>query len=152
MQRFRNSHRANLLVILSGLAVSAVFTPWAYPAAPHLDESELLASGFKVLVAKTSVQEDWVRTLPPGRIRPMQRNGKKYFIYPDAAKKQIYVGGPQQYEAYRDRHPENPKDSQAAVSAANRAYRAKQDQVMRESTARDLSDPYLGVTWSDLGW
>ena len=69
-------------------------------AAPRIEERELLELGFKVLVAKTDVQEKWVRNLPPGQIRPMQRTGKKYFIYPDAPNKQIYVGGPNEYEAY----------------------------------------------------
>ena len=37
----------------------------------------------------------------------VQRNGKKFFIYPDASRKQIYVGGPGEYEAYRNLHPES---------------------------------------------
>ena len=63
-------------------------------ASSSVDTSELLSSGFKVLVAKTRAQEDWVKRLPPAQIRPMQRTGKKYFIYPDAPGNQIYIGGP----------------------------------------------------------
>ena len=152
MQCFWNAHRANLVITLSALALAAVFAAAASAAAPRPDEKELLAAGFKVLVATTSVQKDWVRGLPPGQIRPMQRNGKKYFIYPDASNSQIYVGGTQEYDAYRERHPQDPKDAPEAASAASRAYRAKQDSVMLAATARDLSDPFLGVTWADLGW
>jgi hypothetical protein len=85
---------------LSALVVAMFVAGSAAAAAPpKIDESELLASGFKVLVAKTTAQEEWVRRLTPDQIRPMQRTGKKFFIYPDAAGKQIYVGGPKEYEA-----------------------------------------------------
>jgi hypothetical protein len=32
------------------------------------------------------------------------------------------------------------------------AYSAKQYDAMRAATARDLSNPFLGATWVDLGW
>jgi hypothetical protein len=138
--------RAMLLTMAGALAVAASF---AGAAPPHPDESELLAAGFRVLAASTTVQSDWVRSLPPGQIRPMQRNGKKYFVYPDAPRNRIYVGGPKEYLAYRERHPEAPPGTK---DAANSAYRAKQDAAMRAATARDLSDPFLGASWADLGW
>jgi hypothetical protein len=104
---------------------------------PRIDESELLSSGFKVLVAKTSAQGEWVKRLPPGEIRPMQRNGKKLFIYPDAAANQIYVGGPQEYEAYRQLHPEGELATREAVKKGTE-YRSKSYDVTRKATARDL--------------
>ena len=120
-------------------------------ATPSPDEGEMLQLGFKVLVAETKVQTDWVRSLAPGKIRPVQRTGKKYFIYPDASRNRIYVGGPAEYEAYRKVHSE---ERPTVDDAANkeRAYRQKQDAVMRAATARDLSDPFLGASWADLGW
>ena len=84
----------------------------AATATPRVDESQLLSLGFKVLVATTTVQQEWVKGLTPGQIRPMQRNGKHFFIYPDASR----------------------------------------NQTMRKATARDLSDPFLGPGWADLGW
>jgi hypothetical protein len=120
-------------------------------AASRIDEGQLLTLGFKVLVAATPVQEAWVKRLPPGELRPMQRNGKKYFIYPDASRSQVYVGGPQEYEAYLQLHPESRKNAQDAANK-ERAHRLKEDETMRKATARDLSDPFLGVTWADLGW
>jgi hypothetical protein len=151
MTRHVNFCRAKLLALL-GIAAVVLFVAGEVPAAaPRIEESELLELGFKVLVAKTDVQEKWVRNLPPGQIRPMQRTGKKYFIYPDAPKKQVYVGGPNEYEAYLQRHPERRVDA-AEAAKKNSAYRGKQDDAMRKATARDLSDPFLGVTWADLGW
>jgi len=150
MKRFSNARRANLLRLLGawvmlvmpgGLAAAA-----PAPAAPN--ESEFLSLGFKVMVAETKVQKDWVRSLPAGKIRAMQRNGKKYFIYPDAAKNQIFVGGPKEHDAYLQLHPDTTK--KGAQEAANREYRLKQDKVMREATARDYSDPFLGASWSDF--
>jgi hypothetical protein len=151
MTRYVNSCRAKLLALLGIVAMTVFAAGEAPAAAPRVEESELLELGFKVLVAKNDVQEKWVRNLPPGQIRPMQRTGKKYFIYPDAPKKQIYVGGPNEYEAYLQRHPESRVDA-AEAAKKNSAYRGKQDDAMRKATARDLSDPFLGVTWADLGW
>ena len=152
MKRLSNSHRANFLKVLWALAVSVFVAGGAVAATPRIDESELSAAGFKVLVATTKVQEEWVQKLPPGKIRPMQRTGKKYFIYPDASRKQVYVGGPKEYEAYVQLHPENQvADAQAAEKAAS-AYRMKQADTMQQASARDLSNPLLGVSWADLGW
>ena len=123
----------------------------AATAPPPVDQNELLAVGFKVLVAATPVQSDWVKRLPPGQIRPMQRTGKKFFIYPDAPRNQIYVGGPKEYEAYRQLHPDSKLAAREAVKKGNE-YRSKQDQVMREANQRDASDPFLGIGWPDLGW
>ena len=151
MKRFLNPRRANLLKVLKALAVSVFAAGCAATATPRVDESQLLSLGFKVLVATTTVQQEWVKGLTPGQIRPMQRNGKHFFIYPDASRNQIYVGGPEEYEAYQQLHPESQAGTQQAADRAS-VYRAKQDDAMRKATARDLSDPFLGVGWADLGW
>ena len=150
MKSFLNCRFAKLQKILSALAVP-VFLAGSAVAAP-IDEKPLLDHGFKVLVATTKAQQDWVRSLPPGKIRPMQRTGKKFFIYPDASRNQIYVGGPKEYEAYVQLHPENrlPDAKKAAKEAS--AHRAKQDDTMRKASTRDMSDPFLGASWNDLGW
>ncbi len=151
MKRLPNSIRAKLRTALGALAVTVFAAGGAAAATPGVDERQLLDLGFKVLVATTKVQQDWVRSLPPGRIRPMQRTGKKFFIYPDATRNQIYVGGPAEYEAYRELYPEGQQSAQNAAATTS-AYRGKQDAAMRNATARDLSDPFLGASWSDLGW
>ena len=155
MKRFWNLRVAYLCMLISAFAVSAAFTApaGAAPSPAAVDEAEMLALGFKVLVATTPVQTDWVKNLPPGRMRAMQRTGKHYFIYPDAARDRIFVGGPQEYQAYRKLHPEDDSiEKQRAQNTAGFAYRAKQDDAMEAATARDLSDPFLGLSWTDLGW
>lgn len=151
LNRWVHNRRARLGGLLAALVVSVFAAACATTAAPRVDESELLALGFKVLVATTTVQQEWVQTLPPGQIRPMQRSGKKFFIYPDAPRNRIYVGGPNEFAAYQEAHPES---RQGEPDAANRgvAYSAKQYDAMRAATARDLSNPFLGATWVDLGW
>jgi hypothetical protein len=147
--------RARVLIVVMVLAASLLGTGNAFGAAPpRIDENELLSLGFKVLVATTPAQTDWVKRLAPGQIRAMQRTGKKFFIYPDAPNNQIYVGGPKEYEAYKQLHPTSQL---AGAGGAQQAaeYRSKQDAAMKKSTARDLSDPYYWVntaTWADLGW
>ncbi len=151
MKCFLYSPPAKLLGLLGALAVTVFIAGGAGAATPSIDESQLLDFGFKMLVAKTKVQEDWVRGLPPGKIRPMQRTGKKFYIYPDASRNQIYVGGPKEYEAYVQLHLEH-RAAGAQQAAEASAYRSKQGDAMRKATARDLSDPFLGASWADLGW
>ena len=141
------------VMVLIALAVPVFVASSAATAAatPGVDESELLGLGFTVLVASTPTQEDWVRRLPQGKVKAMQRNGKKYFIFRDATRTQIYVGGPTQYQAYQKLHPQSQPGTEEAAKKGS-AARAKQSTAMQQATARDLSDPWLGVGWSDLIW
>lgn len=146
-----NSRRPTLAKMLVAIAATFFIAVNAAAATPGVDADQMLKLGFKVLVATTKVQQNWVKGLPPGQIKAMQRTGKKFFIYPDAARSQIYVGGPAEYAAYQKLHP---NVQQAAKDAADKtsAYRSKRDAEMRLATAQGLSDPFLGVSWADLGW
>lgn len=151
MKYFPYSPRGPVLAALATLVMSMFIAGGAVAATPRIDDKELTELGFKVLVATTEVQKNWVKGMAPGKIRAMQRNGKKFFIYPDAAREQVFVGGPREYAAYQERHPPSAKDAQKAAQGTA-AYRQKQDQMMKSANARDLSDPFLGVSWYDLGW
>ena len=151
MNRFLKACLAISLKSLGALAATALIAANAGAAAPSVNEGDLVKLGFKVLVATTKVQQDWVRQLAPGKFRPLQRNGKKFVIYPEAAKTQIYVGGPAEYDAYLKLHPEARQSMQDVANKEN-AYRGKQAAAMQAATAHDLSDPFLGATWADLGW
>jgi uncharacterized membrane protein len=147
--------RQNRLSAIIALAVSMLMAGGVAAATatatPAVDEGELATLGFKMLTATTKPQQEWVKGLAPGQIRPMQRNGKKYFIYPAKSGNQVYVGGSQEYAAYRQRHPDHKQTTQQTADQAN-AYRLKQQDVMQKATARTLSDPFLGASWGDLGW
>jgi len=152
MSLIPNALRTIVLTVATATAAALFAAGCATPAAaPRVDEARLLDLGFKVLVAQTTVQQQWVQSLTPGQIRAVQRDGKKFFIYPDATRNQIYVGGPREYDAYQQLQPDTRPGTQETADKAA-AYRGRQDDVMRKATARDLSDPFLGASWYDLGW
>jgi len=67
----------------------------------------LVASGFKVITPKTAAQKQKLQNLPPGKVTMVRKNGKTYYIFPDPAHNQAYVGGPKQYEEYQQLRAEN---------------------------------------------
>ncbi len=139
---------------VAALVVTLLLAGGAAAAPPRVDESQLLDLGFKPLVATTKVQQDWVRSLHPGKFRPMQRTGKKFFIYPDASRNQIYVGGPAEYDAYRRLHPEEQRSAQSAQDAAATAsaYRGKQQRRLWMQRLPVCRTPFCAQDWADLGW
>jgi hypothetical protein len=141
----------NWLKMVHAVILATWVAGGAAAAAPSIDQKELVDVGFKELVATTKVQQDWVRSLAPGQIRAVQRTGKKYFIYPDAPNNRILVGGPNEFEAYMQLHPDTKLWGQGAGDKAS-SYRNKQNNAMQSATQRDLSNPYLGMTWGDLGF
>jgi hypothetical protein len=60
----------------------------------------LVASGFKVITPKTPAQQQKLQNLPPGKMTMIQKKGKTYYIFPDPAHNQAYVGRPRQYQTY----------------------------------------------------
>ena len=64
-------------------------------------ESMLVASGFKVITPKTAAQQQKLQKLPPGKVAMINKAGKTYYVFPDVAHNQAYVGGPKQYQEYQ---------------------------------------------------
>jgi hypothetical protein len=64
-------------------------------------ENSLVAAGFHLVVPKTAAQQQKLKSLPPDKVSMVQKSGKTYYVFPDAAHNQAYVGGPKQYQAYR---------------------------------------------------
>ena len=63
-------------------------------------ENSLIAAGFRVSVPKTAAQQQKLKTLPPDKVTVVHKDGKTYYVFPDAARNLAYVGGPKEYEAY----------------------------------------------------
>jgi hypothetical protein len=63
-------------------------------------EKYLIAAGFKVIVPHTAAQQERLKALPTDRLTVVRKNGKRYYVFPDAANNQAYVGGRTQYLAY----------------------------------------------------
>ena len=70
-------------------------------------ESMLVASGFKVITPKTAAQKQKLQNLPPGKVTMIQKKGKIYYIFPDPAHNQAYVGGPTEYRPYQALRADN---------------------------------------------
>jgi len=63
-------------------------------------EKYLIAAGFKVIVPRTAAQQQRLKALPTDRLTMVQKDGKTYYVFPDPANNQAYVGGRTQYQAY----------------------------------------------------
>jgi hypothetical protein len=91
------------LVLLSGIAAgTALLVGCATTQNTQHREDMLVASGFKVITPKTPAQQQKLQKLPPGKVTMIQKAGKTYYIFPDPAHNQAYVGGPKQYRHYQD--------------------------------------------------
>lgn len=64
-------------------------------------ESMLMASGFKVITPKTAAQKQKLQNLPAGTVTLIKKGKKRYYVFPDPAHNQAYVGGPKQYQDYQ---------------------------------------------------
>src|SRR5215813_4602131 len=65
-------------------------------------EMRLTQCGFKTVPATTPQQMQQLQSLPPRKISVVTRNGTRYYVYPDADQKLLYVGRDDQYLAYQD--------------------------------------------------
>ena len=70
-------------------------------------ESVLVASGFKVITPKTTTQKQKLQNLTPGKVTMIQKAGKTYYIFPDPAHNQAYVGRPKEYQTYLQMRADN---------------------------------------------
>ncbi|HSS69256.1 MAG TPA: hypothetical protein VLQ46_01235 [Casimicrobiaceae bacterium] len=115
------------------------------PAGPNKDN--LVAAGFRIVDAKTKLQQERLEALPQGRVSERQRTGKTFFVYPDPANRQLYVGTQKEYDAYLILSP-GAAPSLAQHHAADMAAYNKTDAMMQTYTNRDLSDPWS--LWDDV--
>ena len=138
------------LVAVVGLALFT-FGCASVVGPPPIDTSQLVAAGFKVVDIQAPLQIERLQTLPTTKVTEYQFTGKHLYLYPDAAKKQLYVGRPAEYQAYLKLSGTTAGPSLAQQSAADMASYTKQDAGMTMLTTRDENDPYW---WSldNIGW
>ena len=86
---------------MAGAIAVIQFTGCATPKPSRHTEDLLQSSGFNVVVASTPAEKAQLQTLKPGKLTVVHRDGKTWYVYPDAAHHQLYFGNPQQYQAYR---------------------------------------------------
>ncbi|WP_411727190.1 hypothetical protein [Methyloglobulus sp.] len=85
--------------ILAAVALVAL----AVGCASDLKDKENLAvaAGFKVITPVKPDQVALLPTLPEDKVTQINYQGKTYYVLPDVKNNQAYVGGPTEYQAYR---------------------------------------------------
>ena len=97
MKQIRVSFKMISVIALLALTVGCATTQ----SSTQRKESMLVASGFKTVTPKTPAQQQKLQKLPPGKIAMINKAGKTYYVFPDVAHNQAYVGGPKEYQAYQ---------------------------------------------------
>jgi hypothetical protein len=92
----------NMIIVTALLALAA-----GCATTTQSKENMLVAAGFKVVTPKTAEQSAKLKKLTPGTVAQINKAGKTYYIFPDAAHNQAYVGGPKQYQAYQQLRLQN---------------------------------------------
>jgi hypothetical protein len=124
-----------LFKLIATLALMAVATGCATNY--QNKENLLVAAGFKVITPGKPEQKLQLQTLPPGKMAIVQKGGKTYYVFPDAAHNQAYVGGQQQYNAYKALRSEQKMSNENLESAE-----------MNQS----MSDLSTWNGWGAYGW
>ena len=91
-------------LFLTGIAAACVALLASCASTQNLSQSRenmLVASGFRVITPKTAAQKQKLQNLPTGSVTMMKKGKKTYYIFPDPAHNQAYVGGPKEYQAYQ---------------------------------------------------
>jgi hypothetical protein len=97
MKDLFNEFNIPCVIALLALAVGCTTTQTQTQSKENL----LIAAGFKVITPHTAAQQQKLQALPAGKVTLVQKDGKTYYVFPDAANNQAYVGGPKQYQAYK---------------------------------------------------
>jgi hypothetical protein len=92
----------NILTALK-LLTALAFALFVTACAADLKNKENLAiaAGFKVITPSTPNQQAILAKLPPDKVTPVNYKGITYYVLPDLKNNQAYVGGPAEYQAYR---------------------------------------------------
>lgn len=90
------------LPLFSSLAVLIAFGGCATTTGVSENKVTMLtAAGFKTVTPKTAAQQQKLKALPPGSMAMITKGNKTFYVFPDAANNQAYVGGPQEFQAYQ---------------------------------------------------
>ena len=64
-------------------------------------ENLAVAAGFKVITPKTAEQQARLAQLPADKVTLVHYKGKTFYVLPDVANNQAYVGRASEYQAYQ---------------------------------------------------
>jgi hypothetical protein len=74
-------------------------------------ENVAVAAGFKIITPAKPEQQALLRKLPADKVTPIIYGGKPYYVLPDLINNQAYVGGPKQYQVYKQLRRKQQVDS-----------------------------------------
>ncbi|MEI8340794.1 MAG: hypothetical protein WCH43_04550 [Verrucomicrobiota bacterium] len=132
MKQIPTAFKLILTVAILALATACSTTPTR--------ENTLVAAGFKIVVPKTPGQQQKLQALPTGKLSLVMKAGKTYYVYPDAAHNQAYVGGVQQYNYYKVLRSQQKMANQNLMEAQE-----------NQPIASDL-DWSSDASWAGNGW
>ena len=119
--------------LISAWALLALAVGCASSTPTQSEQNMLIAAGFETITPRDAAQQQKLQALPPGQLAQITRNGQTFYVFPDAANNQAFVGGPDQYQAFVN-------------------YRLSQNLAAEQlATSPAYADPSLGWdTWN--GW
>ena len=105
-------------------------------------ESMLVASGFRVITPKTAAQKQKLQNLPAGTVTMIKKGKKNYYVFPDPAHNQAYVGGPKEYQAYQQLRADKKLSREDLQDA--RCIRMQPWSGAYGGVAKEYGDPWAG--------
>ena len=114
-------------ILIKGLAAVALLT-LAVGCANNLKckENLAVAAGFKTITPTKPSQIARLKSLPPGKVTLVTHKGKTYYVLPDVANNVAYVGGPKQYQQYKQlRLAKKISDENLEAAALNQSAAAE---------------------------
>lgn len=108
-------------------------------------ENTAVAAGFQVITPVKADQAALLASLPKDKVSQTTYQGKTYFVLPDVKNNRAYVGGPKEYQAY--------KQLRIKQQISNENMEAAQ---MNQMAAQDWGawggwGGYGGVPWAGMG-
>ena len=73
-----------------------------------------------------------LKTLKPDKITSVKRSGKTYFVFPDPAHNQLYVGGQAEYQKYQQLRLQQKLSNEKLIAAEMEEH---EDQELHEMLA-----------------
>ena len=95
-------------------------------------ETLMSAAGFRTIIPSSPTQISQLQTLPQGKIIPITKKGKTFFLFADARNKTLLIGNQQQYTTYQQ---------------YVRQYKLQEDKVEAADLNADYMDCWGGGFW-----
>ena len=91
----------NVVKFLASLALAMLAVAGCSSSSPLDRQNAAVGAGFKIITPTKPDQLAILKDLPPDKVTPITYGGKLYYVLPDPINHQAYVGGPKQFELYR---------------------------------------------------